>query len=612
MHRWTILKISSQTNLKMRPMFHVRRNRSAFPPGGVNAPVSRPLLPRLPVPDLRKTLDKYLKSLEPFLQEEAAREGKPFKDAFALRVKWADDLFSGIGKVCQERLVELDRHSPSNWLDDNFWLKTYLEWRAPLLINSNWWLALHDDDQYTPPAVVGTGHTEWQMQRAAWLVHRTLEFKDKQECYPDATRTGIWLQENLAKMFNLARIPKHNCDILSPIAPISDPSAQSITVVVNDWFYSLRVYEPQSTTKNPVLCRPEVILTRLHAIVNDARTRPGTAPPIGVLSSDDRDSWASNLDHLFSLSQKNRDTHRAIVSSVMSLSLDSETYTILSNSLSTLPPPSRTTQQGLDSHLHFIRSVPSNVSNRFFDKPYTLIVDPSGRAGIMGEHSFCDALIPSMVAEFSIVQGVDQDFISSQSQSQPLSVSGWARLDWEIDFEISSACEKARTNAVKLIENSDNSVLWFEHYGSDWIKGQAELSPDAYVQIALQLAWYRTRGTFTATYETALTRMFDKGRTETIRTLSTDSRAFVLAMDDSLVNTESKYVLLKRAIQTHTRLTREAATGRGIDRHLLGLQNMLRGGERAELFDDVLFSRSQEWRLSTSGLSAGHFFRGTG
>lgn len=58
----------------------------------------------------------------------------------------------------------------------------------------------------------------------------------------------------------------------------------------------------------------------------------------------------------------------------------------------------------------------------------------------------------------------------------------------------------------------------------------ARLSPDAYIQLAMQLAWYRTRGEFTATYETALTRLFKHGRTETIRSLSSDSRQFVLAM----------------------------------------------------------------------------------
>ena len=64
----------------------------------------------------------------------------------------------------------------------------------------------------------------------------------------------------------------------------------------------------------------------------------------------------------------------------------------------------------------------------------------------------------------------------------------------------------------------------------------------------------------------------------------------------------------------HTSLTREAATGKGIDRHLLGLQEMLRqsDGKLPELFDDELWYRSKQWKLSTSGLSAGHLFRGTG
>lgn len=75
-----------------------------------------------------------------------------------------------------------------------------------------------------------------------------------------------------------------------------------------------------------------------------------------------------------------------------------------------------------------------------------------------------------------------------------------------------------------------------------------------------------------------------------------------------------KFELLNRAVQTHARLTREAATGKGIDRHLLGLRLLMRpeDGETANLFSDEVFDRSATWKLSTSGLSAGHQFRGTG
>ena len=40
----------------------------------------------------------------------------------------------------------MDRTTPSNWLDDGFWLKVaYHGWRVPLPINSNWWLLMADD-----------------------------------------------------------------------------------------------------------------------------------------------------------------------------------------------------------------------------------------------------------------------------------------------------------------------------------------------------------------------------------------------------------------------------------------------------------------------------------
>ena len=72
--------------------------------------------------------------------------------------------------------------------------------------------------------------------------------------------------------------------------------------------------------------------------------------------------------------------------------------------------------------------------------------------------------------------------------------------------------------------------------------------------------------------------------------------------------------LLQRAVQAHTVQTRQAVTGRGFDRHLLGLRLMLQSeaDKLHPLFEDDLFSESQAWKLSTSGLSAGHQFRGTG
>ena len=72
------------------------------------------MLPRLPVPDLRKTLDRYLASLEPLLLEDEIRGGMPFEDSHTLRIKLAKEFESGIGKVLQERLIGTYR--PGVWL----------------------------------------------------------------------------------------------------------------------------------------------------------------------------------------------------------------------------------------------------------------------------------------------------------------------------------------------------------------------------------------------------------------------------------------------------------------------------------------------------------------
>lgn len=159
-------------------------------------------------------------------------------------------------------------------------------------------------------------------------------------------------------------------------------------------------------------------------------------------------------------------------------------------------------------------------------------------------------------------------------------------------------------------------------------------SPDAFLQMALQLAYHKTHGVPVATYETASTRLFLHGRTDVIRTLSEDSWRWVQAMRERRPNDvrpspfhslphahavlgsptqhEKLYELLTMATKAHNLFTRDSSTGKGCDRHLMGLKLLLREGESHPIFEDPLYTDSSAWVLSTSGLSAGDRFFGTG
>lgn len=162
--------------------------------------------------------------------------------------------------------------------------------------------------------------------------------------------------------------------------------------------------------------------------------------------------------------------------SIIGLSLDHYTYTLPSHAPSAgRPLPAPNTQDEIDAHLHNIRSShPAHPGhNRWHDKPLTLIVEANTRAGAMGEHSPVDALIPSIVCDYAVVQEIDENGFGGQpTTADPLETSSprWRRLDWDTDEYIRRECTEAEDRARKIVEDSDNSVLWFTAYGADWIK----------------------------------------------------------------------------------------------------------------------------------------------
>ncbi|ORX37603.1 acyltransferase ChoActase/COT/CPT [Kockovaella imperatae] len=592
-------------------------------------------LPRLPIPDLDKTLQAYIKSLQPIMADKFSKSDLPHE--VEKRRLFARDFAApgGLGRQLQERLTDLDLVSPNSWLTDALWLSlAYHSWRAPLIVNSNWAMlfgpdaADSDHPNPNPQMEAASGSqgggeeylsgnpsfkkgqrwdelvqreevTSWQIRRASWLVRKYAELREKvarEELPPDVSRSGKPLcMHQFTRLFNFVRIPLPGSDAFTNPAP----KATHISVMIDDFVYSVEVFSPAGSDGIPTPLPVGQIEKSLQAVVADAKARRNhgeQAVKVGVLTADDRDAWCANRERLISLSPNNRHSLDSISKSLLCLSLD--TYTLPS-----LPTEDPLAQSFVDAQLHNAFVGINGGTNRWYDKPTDLVVETNGRAGICGEHSATDAIYHAAAIDYIMQESVDDKAFSSSSHGS--TSKGWERIDWVIDAGLKKEISACQERNRKLMADTDASQLWWNEYGVEWIKKHAKISPDAYIQQALQLAYFKDQGSATATYESASTRSTLHGRTETIRSLTTESRAFVKSMMDASQSSEKRYKLLSEACTAHTALSKLSNQGLGIDRHLMGLKVLLRPGETHQLFEDEMFGKSQEWKMCSSGLTAG-------
>lgn len=75
-------------------------------------------------------------------------------------------------------------------------------------------------------------------------------------------------------------------------------------------------------------------------------------------------------------------------------------------------------------------------------------------------------------------------------------------------------------------------------FGKKLLK-QNKIHPDTFVQVCLQYAYYKIHRKPAPTYETATTRKFYKGRTETVRSCTNEAIMFAKTMLDARATVSS-------------------------------------------------------------------------
>lgn len=521
-------------------------------------------LPRQPVPDLQHTLSKYLRTVQPLLSLDE------YKVTETLVHEFKKD--GGIGQKLQDYLVERAKNH-ENWLSE-WWLNcAYLEFRKPVVV-------------WSSPGLVYPlktfNRTADQLTYAANLIKAALSFKeviDQNRIPPEMIGSDPLDMSQYKKIFGTCRVPRPIRDEL-----IYNCNSNHIIVIHNNNFFRLNVLSDDNNILNT-----EDIYDNLVAIVENSLEK---TLPIGILTSENRDTWAECY-HILEKDPKNQETLREIQTSLFVLSLD------------TVCDVSKVNYQ-TKAALQTVHGGGSkcNSGNRWFDKTVEFVINQGGEVGLTYEHSPAEGQ-PIAVMTDHIVEYLENKFESVDVTTTRNYSPKNAKLSFVITEQLKNSVHNAEKNIDKLVNNLEMNCFTYKNYGKSFIKSQ-KLSPDSYIQMAQQYAFYRLHNVPGAHYESASTRRFLHGRTETIRSCSIESIRFAQTMLSTSAGKNEKISALINAIESHKQYAVEAMQGLGVDRHLLGLKMAAKelGIEVPELFLDKGYIRTSHMRISSSQVAA--------
>ncbi|EGV60279.1 carnitine O-acetyltransferase yat1 [Yamadazyma tenuis] len=514
-------------------------------------------LQKLPIPDLHQTCTNYLRVLKP-LQTE--KEYEKTMEAVAKFLK------SGTGKYLDEQLREYSKNR--NSYIEQFWYDSYLNYDSPVVLNLNPFFLLEDD-----PFNNESNSINPQVKRAASLTLSSLKFiraLKNETLPPDRLKNDQVLDMyQYSKLFGSARIPTDEGCVMQ-----SDQNSNHIVVLSKSQFYWFDVLNGN----NDLILSESDLIINFNSIIKDSLDTNADAvakSSFGILTTENRRVWAKLRNTNLSNNSSNREILSIIDSALFILCLDDiklyDLSDLAKNMLCGLSILDRGVQVG-------------TCTNRWYDK-LQIIITQNGKAGINFEHTGVDGhTVLRFVSDIytdSILSFAHQINANSPNlwgdEGKKASIDNSEnlitiprKLEWDLTPDLSLALRFAETRLSDLINQNEFKHLEFKNYGSSTIKNM-KFSPDAFIQMAFQATYYALYGKVECTYEPAMTKQFLHGRTEAIRPVSQESNLFVRKFFDSSVPNKTKLEFLSIACQSHSKQTRLASNGEGVDRHLFAL-----------------------------------------
>lgn len=508
-------------------------------------------LPKLPIPDLADTCASYLDVLAPL---QTPREHQDTEEA-------VKEFLETTGPLLQEKLKAY-AEGRSSYIEQ-FWYDSYLSYDSPVVLNLNPFFLLEDDS--TPYQVN-------QVTRAAQVTMSSLRFVReyrREALAPDVHRTTPLCMYQYSRIFGSARIPTNSGCVMQ-----SYNASKHIVVICRSQFYWFDVLNDD----NDLILTEKEIGQNFQSIIEDAQATPineAAKNAMGVLTTENRRIWANIRDNISTATDNtNQDCLKIIDWALFVVCLDHASPESLSDLTRNMLCGLSTIEKGVQV---------GTCTNRWYDK-LQIIVTKNAKAGVNFEHTGVDGhtvlrfvgdVYTDVLLRFAKSINGNSPSIWTTHSPDPTQVDRSdlcltpRKLEWKKSRELSLAMRFAETRLADLIHQNEFQVLEFGNFGASKIK-EMGFSPDAFVQMGFQAAYYSLYGRVECTYEPAMTKAFLHGRTESIRTVSKDSLAFVRKFcEDAPASQKIDY--LRQACKKHTATTSKCSKGLGQDRHLYAL-----------------------------------------
>ncbi|WVQ68800.1 uncharacterized protein L199_007009 [Kwoniella botswanensis] len=558
--------LPSQTSLTTAPNIpHPQAKRTK------SSALLTPDLPKLPIPPLKDTLKRYLRALEGLQTPEEHQRTKEVVEEFLTE--------GGEGEKWQRKLEEYAKEKES--YIEEFWYESYLSHSDSVVLSLNPFFVLSSD--VTPRA-------DPQLSRAASLILSSLSFiHDLRNGYlqADTVRGTPLDMSQYGRLFATCRVPTdRGCRM-----EVHEQS-KHIVVLRRGQFYW---FDCLDSKDRPLLTDRE-ILNNLEAIVKDADKTPVqsvASNSVGILTTESRKIWSSLRADLIKSNKLNASCLSVVESALFIVCLDDAGPEDLAELCGNFLCGGYKLEGGVQT---------GTCTNRWYDK-LQIIVCSNGEAGINFEHTGVDGhtvlryaadVYTELVLLFAktINPSTPSLFKSklspfSKSSKQPPKPEDLEdgeedpsfeiqpkKLEWKLTPDLLAGIRYAETRISDLICQNDSQALEFKGYGGNFIKRHG-FSPDAFVQMAFQAAYYGLYGRVESTYEPAMTKAFLHGRTEAIRTVQPESVSFVKAFCSDHASVHEKVEALRKACKKHTQLTKECSQGLGQDRHLYAMYSLI-------------------------------------